>query len=112
MATSLLHSLRSKRNDTLYDLEAGIEDQIASLRDEIASLAKLVGKSDAGQKIRHRAEVGLDDLMGRSEDLLRDLQDGYTRGAREMRATVRRHPAATIGVAAAVGIVLALMARR
>ncbi len=114
MATSLLHPLRGKRNGTLQDVETSIEEQIEQLRDEIASLTKLVGKSGArqGEKIHHQAEAGVEDLMGRGEDLLRELQDGYARGAREVRATVRRHPAATIGAAAAFGIVLALLARR
>jgi len=40
------------------------------------------------------------------------LQESYLRGANEVRNTVRRHPIATIGAAAALGLVLALLARR
>jgi ElaB/YqjD/DUF883 family membrane-anchored ribosome-binding protein len=112
MATSLLHPLRSKRNGTFHDVEASIEEQIENLREEIASLTKLVSKSNAGQKIRYKAEAGLEDVVGRSEELLQDLQENYLKGMREVRETVRRHPAATIGAAAAFGIVLALLARR
>ncbi|MEZ2131050.1 MULTISPECIES: hypothetical protein [unclassified Sinorhizobium] len=116
MPSSILHSIRGKRNgtSTLHDIEAGIEDQIAQLRDEIASLASLVRKNAASQrhKLRDQAETGFDELISRGEDMLRDLQDGSIRGAREMRETVRRHPAATVAAAAVVGLTLAFLARR
>ena len=114
MAGSILQSVRGRRNGRLHDLETNIEEQIESLRAEISALAKTIGKTGAseGSKIRYKAEAGFDDLIGRSDDLLRTLQDSYLRGAREMRSTVRRHPVATVGAAAAFGIVLALIARR
>jgi ElaB/YqjD/DUF883 family membrane-anchored ribosome-binding protein len=112
MATSILHTLRSKRNGALQDIEATIEDQVEALRDEIAALTKLVAKSSTTKKIKSQAQAGYDDLLGRSEDILSDLQDIYSRGSREMRDTVRRHPAATIGAAAAFGILIAFLARR
>jgi ElaB/YqjD/DUF883 family membrane-anchored ribosome-binding protein len=112
MATSLLHTIRRRRNGALHDIEASVEDQIESLREEIAALTKAIAKSGASQKIRYQAQAGYDDLVNRSEDLLQEIQDGYLRGAREMRETVRRHPVATIGAAAAFGVVLALLARR
>jgi ElaB/YqjD/DUF883 family membrane-anchored ribosome-binding protein len=112
MATSLLHPLRSKRNGALQDIEATVEDQIDTLREEIAALTKLISKSDASKKIRSQAQAGYDDLLGRSEDLFAELQSAYNRGSREVRATVRRHPAATIGAAAVFGVVIAMLARR
>lgn len=116
MPSSILHSIRGKRNgtSTLHDIEAGIEDQIAQLRDEIAALAGLVRKNAASQqhKLRDQAETGFEELISRGEDMLRELQDGSIRGAREVRETVRRHPGATIATAAAVGLMLALLARR
>jgi ElaB/YqjD/DUF883 family membrane-anchored ribosome-binding protein len=112
MATSILHPLRSKRNGALQDIETTIEDQIDALRDEISTLAKIVAKSNTTKKIKNQAQAGYDDLLGRSEDMLSDLQDIYNRGSREMRDTVRRHPAATIGAAAAFGILIAFLARR
>ncbi|KQV83711.1 hypothetical protein ASC90_18770 [Rhizobium sp. Root1220] len=116
MASSLLHPFRSRRNGngTLHSIESTIEDQIESLRDEIAALTKVAGKQSRkhGDKIRYQAAAGYDDLLARSEDLLHELQDGYLRGADEVRNTVRRHPIATVGAAAAFGLVLALLARR
>jgi ElaB/YqjD/DUF883 family membrane-anchored ribosome-binding protein len=114
MASSILDQVRNKRNATFQDIEATIEDQVDSLRSEIASLTKLISKNSASQskKIRSQAESGYEDLIARSEEILEQLQDGYSRGAKEVRDTVRRHPAATIGAAAAFGLIIALLARR
>lgn len=112
MATSILNTIRGRRNGSLQDLETSIEDQIENLREEVAALTKAISKSAASQKIRSQAQAGYEDLVNRSEDLLQELQDSYLRGARELRQTVRRHPAATIGAAAAFGVLLALLARR
>lgn len=105
----------SQRQRRPSNIEATIEDQIASLQDEIAALTKMVGKSSRKQseKLTAQAASGYEDLVARSEDLLRDSQDGYLRGASEVRATpFARTPVATIGAAAAFGLVVALPARR
>jgi ElaB/YqjD/DUF883 family membrane-anchored ribosome-binding protein len=114
MATSLLQSIRGKRNSAFEDIEATIEDQVENLRDEIAALTKLISKNSATQtkKFRSQAENGYEDLITRGEDVLKQLQDGYSRGTTELRATVRRNPTAAIGTAAAIGLVIALLARR
>ncbi len=115
MASSLLHPLRSnRRNGALADIESTVEDQIETLREEIAALTKIAGKQSRkqGDKVRAQALAGYDDLIARSEDLLTELQNGYLRGTKEVRNTVRKHPIATVGAAAAFGLVLALLARR
>ncbi len=115
MATSILHSARRKRDGgSLQQVEASIEDQIDSLREEVAAFAKLVSENSAkqGEKLRASAESGFDDLTVRGEELLRDLQRGYARGSREVRRTVRQHPVATIGAAAAFGLAVALLLSR
>ncbi|NLS06539.1 DUF883 family protein [Rhizobium sp. P32RR-XVIII] len=115
MMASLFHSARGRSgNGTLHDIESTIEDQIESLRDEIATLTKLVSKNTRryGDRSRYQAAAGYDELIARGEDLLRDLQEGYTRGATEVRDTVRSHPVAAIGTAAAVALVLAFLVRR
>lgn len=115
MATSILHSARGKRNgSSLHDVESSIEDQIESLREEVAAFARLIGESGAkqGKKLRANAESGFDDLTVRGEELLRELQRGYTRGSREVRRTVRQHPVATVGAAAAFGLAVALLLSR
>ncbi|MBB3317036.1 ElaB/YqjD/DUF883 family membrane-anchored ribosome-binding protein [Rhizobium sp. BK176] len=115
MASSLLHPIRSRRNGgTLHNIESTIEEQIESLREEIAALTKIAGKQSrkSSDRLRYQAAAGYDDLVARSEDLIHELQEGYLRGAHEMRNTVRKHPLATVGAAAAFGLVLALLARR
>ena len=81
---------------------------------QVISSSGNVGKSSRhqGEKIRSQAGAGYEELLGRSEDLLRELQHGYERGATEMRDTVRKHPLATIGAAAAFGLAIAFLARR
>ncbi|MBW9117812.1 DUF883 family protein [Rhizobium cauense] len=116
VASSLLHPIRSRRNGsgTLHNIESTIEEQIESLREEIAALTKIAGKQSrkSGDRLRYQAAAGYDELLSRSDDLIHELQEGYLRGANEVRNTVRRHPVATIGAAAAFGLVLALLARR
>ncbi|NLR96919.1 DUF883 family protein [Rhizobium sp. P38BS-XIX] len=115
MATSILHSARSKRNgSSLRDVEASIEDQIESLRDEVAAFASLISENSAkqGKKLRASAESSFEDLAVRGEELLQELQRGYARGSREVRKTVRQHPVATVGAAAAFGLAVALLLSR
>lgn len=115
MATSILHSARGKRNgSSLQDVETSVEEQIESLREEVAAFAKLISENGAkkGKKLRANAEAGFDDLAVRGEELLQDLQRGYARGSREVRRTVRQHPVATIGAAAAFGLAVALLLSR
>jgi ElaB/YqjD/DUF883 family membrane-anchored ribosome-binding protein len=114
MAASILDQVRGKRNGTFQDVETTIEDQVEALRGEIAALTKLISKNSArqGKKVREQARSSYDDLVAQGEDLIQQLQDGYLNGASEVRETVRRHPIATIGAAAAFGLVIALLARR
>lgn len=114
MATSILQSVKAKRNGSLNDIETSIEDQIEHLRSEIASFAKIIGENGTkqSQKVRARAETGLEDLTARGEDLLHELQKSYAKGSREVRRTVRQHPVATIGAAAAFGLAIALLLSR
>ncbi|MDE1996074.1 MAG: DUF883 family protein [Rhizobiaceae bacterium] len=115
MAQSILQSVKGKRNgSSLHDIETSIEDQIETLRGEIAAFAKMIGENGAkqSQTVRARAESSFEDLAARGEDLLHEIQRGYARGSREMRRTVRQHPVATLGAAAAFGVAFALLLSR
>ncbi|GAA3096937.1 hypothetical protein GCM10010520_48290 [Rhizobium viscosum] len=114
MAYSFFQSSRSRRNGPLHKLETSIEDQIEALREELAELTHVLGKTSRhqGEKLRSQASASYEDILGRSEDLLRELQQSYLRGASEVRSTVRRHPLATVGAAAAFGLLVAMLARR
>ncbi|MBB3654996.1 ElaB/YqjD/DUF883 family membrane-anchored ribosome-binding protein [Rhizobium sp. BK650] len=113
MAYSLFQSSR-RRNGALRNLETSIEDQIEALREELAELTHVLGKTSRhqGEKLRSQASASYEDILGRGEDLLKELQQSYMRSAGEVRNTVRRHPLATVGAAAAFGLLLAMFARR
>ncbi|CAN7479482.1 DUF883 family protein [Rhizobium sp. LjRoot98] len=129
MATGLFSGAR-KRNGSLLD--APIEDQISEIRDEIASLAKLLSQrgadasrdvrsraSEASKDVRERAhdardqaEAGLQDLLENAEALFAELRSRYSVTEKQVRRTVRQHPVATLGAAAALGLLVASMIRR
>lgn len=129
MATGLFSGAK-KRNGSLLD--APIEDQISEIRDEIASLAKLLSQrgadasrdvhsraADASRSVRERAhdardqaEAGLQDLLENGEALFAELRNRYAVTEKEVRRTVRQHPVATLGAAAALGLLVAALIRR
>lgn len=129
MATGLFSGAR-KRNGSLLD--APIEDQISEIRDEIASLAKLLSQrgadasrdvrsraSEASKDVRERAhdardqaEAGLQDLLENAEALFAELRSRYSVTDKQVRRTVRQHPVATLGAAAALGLLVASLIRR
>ncbi|MFB2550110.1 DUF883 family protein [Ensifer soli] len=119
MATGLFSTSPKKRNGAF--LHDSVEDQIAEIRHDIAALARLL--SDRGnaagkdvkakaQQARAGAEAGIGDLLAHGEQLIDDLRDRYAGTERQVVATVRRHPIATIGAAAALGILVASLLRR
>lgn len=113
-------------------LETPLEDQINEIRDEIASLAKLLSQvgvdtardaqaraSDASRNVRSRAheardtaEAGLNDIIANGELLFAELRDRYASTEKQVRHTVREHPIATLGAAAALGLLVAALIRR
>ncbi len=114
MAPSIFSSSRKNRDSTIERVEETVEEQLGHLRAELAALTSLIQKSgDAkGRRLKAQTEEGLEELLQASEELYNELRDGYERGTRELKRTVRQHPLATIGAAAAFGLVLALLARR
>ena len=120
------------KDRTVSEAAETVEDQIAELRDQISTLAKLVtqdvadGAEDARDRFsmfrrkarenaRHaRAEAtdGLDELIANGEDILAELTARYKDTGREVRRTVKEHPFATLGAAAVAGFVIAAILRR
>ncbi|MDQ0321369.1 ElaB/YqjD/DUF883 family membrane-anchored ribosome-binding protein [Pararhizobium capsulatum DSM 1112] len=118
MATGLFSSSAKKRNGAFLN---SVDDQLSEIRDDIATLSNLLSKRGAQASkdvrtkagdIRGHAETGLDDLREQGELLLSELRDRYAVAERQVRQGVREHPVATIGAAAAVGVLLAIMLRR
>lgn len=119
MATGLFSSSAKKRNGSL--LNASVEDQLSEIRDDIATLSSLLSKHGAKASrdvrakagdIREHAEAGFDDLRENIEPLLAELRDRYAIAERQVRQGVREHPVATIGAAAALGLLFAVFLRR
>lgn len=113
-------------------LETPLEDQVSELRDEIASLAKVLSQigadtakdararaSGTSKEVRSRAhdvrdtaEAGLHDLIANGEQLFAELRGRYASTEKQVRHTVRQHPVATLGAAAALGLLVAALIRR
>lgn len=127
MATALF-SRNGKGRRAVRDEAETVEEQLARLRDDIASLAKIVardasegvdglkdrlrGARDEAGTIESDAEARLHDLVVAGEEALADIGARYRRSSREVRRTVRQHPVATLGTAIAAGFVLAALLRR
>lgn len=114
MAPSIFSSTRKDRSGTIDRMEESVEEQLEQFRSELAALGSLIQKTGTakGRKLKAQTEEGLEDLLDASEELFKEMRDGYLSGTRELKRTVRRHPIATIGAAAAFGLALALLARR
>ena len=120
------------KDRTVSEAAETVEDQIAELRDQISTLAKLVaqdvadGAEDARDRFsmfrrkarenaRHaRAEAtdGLDELIANGEDILAELTARYRDTGRDVRPNDKDQPIATLGAAADAGFVIAAILRR
>lgn len=127
MATALF-SRNGKGRRVVREEAETVEAQLAQLRDDIASLAKIVSRDASSgvetvkgrvrgvrgkaSRIQGDAESHMHDLIAAGEEALSDLGERYRQSGREVRRTVREHPVATIGTALAAGFVLAALLRR
>ncbi len=116
------------KDRTVSETAATIEDQIAELRDQISSLAKLVAQdvADGTESARDRfsmfrrnarqagsdASDSLEELIASGEEILAELTARSKDTGREVRRTVKDHPFATLGAAALAGFVIAAILRR
>ena len=127
MATALF-SRNGKGRRVVREEAETVEAQLAQLRDDIASLAKIVSRDASSgvetvkgrvrgvrgkaSRIQGDAESHMHDLIAAGEEALSDLGERYRQSGREVRRTFREHPVATIGTALAAGFVLAALLRR
>jgi len=132
MANGMFSSRSKNLRDGLKEDAQAVEDQIADLREEIASLARVLaddassragsirkkaraakaGVSDAAHGLKDRAESDVRDMIAAGEDILAEVQARYQDSGRKARKAVQDHPLTTLGVAAAAGFVLAALLRR
>jgi len=132
MATGMFSSRSKTLKNGLKDEAQAVEDQITELREEIASLARLLATdaskgagnirkraraakaemSDAAHGLKDRAEGDFRDMIAAGEDILSELQSRYQDSGRMARKAVKEHPLTTLGIAAAAGFLLAALLRR
>lgn len=132
MANGLFSSRSKSLRNGLQDDAQAVEAQIAELRDEIASLARLLASdasssasgirkkaravkaqaSDAAHDLKDRARSDIGDMIAAGEDILAEFQGRYQESGRKARKAVHDHPLATLCIAAAAGFVLAALLRR
>jgi ElaB/YqjD/DUF883 family membrane-anchored ribosome-binding protein len=132
MANGLFSSRSKSLRSGLQEEAQAVEEQIADLRAEIASLAKLLADdassgasgirkkaraakaqaSEAAHGLKDRAEGDIRDMIAAGEDILAEFQERYRHSGRRARKAVKEHPLATLGVAAAAGFLLAALLRR
>ena len=132
MATGLFSSRSRSLRSGLHDEAQAVEEQIAELREEIASLARALASdassgaggirkkaravkaqaSGAAHDLKDRAEGDIRDLIAAGEEILADFQDRYRDSGHRARKAVKDHPLATLGIAAAAGFFIAALLRR
>ncbi|APG85414.1 DUF883 family protein [Sinorhizobium americanum] len=120
MATGLFSGSGSrKRNGGAVD--ASIEDQLHDLREDVAQLMALIADRGVAasreakakaRSTRKQAESELQDLLESGEELLSDLRGRYADTEKQVRRAMREHPLATLGAAAAIGLIAAALLRR
>ncbi|MCA1367880.1 DUF883 family protein [Bradyrhizobium sp. BRP14] len=117
MATGLFSSSSTRRRNGGAS-DTSIEDQLQQVREDITKLATLMadrGVADVKTRARgarEQAEADLQDLLASGEQMLSDLRSRYADTEREIRRAMREHPVATVGAAAAIGLIAAALLRR
>jgi ElaB/YqjD/DUF883 family membrane-anchored ribosome-binding protein len=112
MATASSKSVKSENGAraTAQDLESDIQQ----LREDIAKLAKQLaatGEHSYGA-VRHAAAQGADRLRVEGEAALESLRANAKDIEQQVMTSVRERPVTALAIAAGVGFLFALMARR
>ena len=93
---------------------ADLDEQISQLRNDIGELARTMrGMGDAKAKdLKQRARGKADEISAASEDALAALTEQLEDIERQVGGKVRKNPIAALGIAAGVGFLVAMLARR
>ena len=103
-----------KAVDDATDSNPDLQAQVAALKEDIANIAATlakIGKNSAKDATRSAANT-YETAKVRSEETFEDLRLQARELEDQLTETVRENPLTTIAVAAGVGFLLALIARR
>ncbi|MGE0845805.1 MAG: YqjD family protein [Flavobacteriaceae bacterium] len=91
-----------------------IEAQIAQIRGDIAELGKVVSAYGTGKakEMKGRADAASSDIADSSREALASLRSEFEALESDLRARVREKPVQALGIAAGIGFLVALLARR
>jgi ElaB/YqjD/DUF883 family membrane-anchored ribosome-binding protein len=114
MATTATASNRNGSNRQANDEAATIEQNIERLRGDIAALAQSVTRygADKTGEYKERANKAGKDLADSSQQALDALSEELTRLENTLASRVRAKPLQSLGIAAGIGVLVALLARR
>ncbi|MGH6860373.1 MAG: DUF883 family protein [Phyllobacterium sp.] len=103
-----------KAVDDATDTNPDLQAQVAALKEDIASIASTLAKigKNSTKDARSSAASSFESAKLRGEEALDDLRAQAHDLEEQLAQTVRENPLTTIAVAAGVGFLLALIARR
>ena len=113
MATSATTAKSTTNGRTKVDSET-IEDQVNQLRDDIQALARTISTMASGQVERMQAKAGeaKHDAEAASEQALDAIRTHYKDAEASVSTQVREKPLQALGIAAGIGFLFALLAKR
>ena len=91
-----------------------VESQVDELRSELSALAATIadyGKSE-GEKLKSQGLAAGEELLTRSKETLNSLSMQLSSLEKDLAMQVKQKPVQTIGIAIAVGFVIAALMRR
>lgn len=96
------------------DEAASIQENIERLRGDISSLAKSIsryGTEKTGEYSERASKAGKD-IADVSQQTLDSLHEELNRLERSLTSHIRRKPLQSLGIAAGIGFLIAMLARR
>ncbi|WP_192931089.1 DUF883 family protein [Gemmobacter serpentinus] len=105
---------RSSAEETAAQDNARLEAEIATLREELAQLARTMGDAASSNKAAfvENIEAGAERLRARGEAAMEGLQDSAEQCMEDARLYVRDNPFTALGIAAGAGLIFGLLLGR
>ena len=103
-----------KAVDDVTETNPDLQAQVAALKEDIANIGATLAKigKNSTKQARNSAASSMESAKLRGEEAFDDLRSQARDLEEQLTETVRENPLTTIAVAAGVGFLLALIARR